>query len=1099
MAIAAVTQKIPTVVTSATGSATGTTAVSINVPAQVKDGHLLVAIVALKGSGTWQSITPPDTNWQVSNTAAGDATRGLMMVWYKTANGEKGTWTFGKDADAVINIVAVDCYDTRAPIEVRATFNSGTSGTSHTAPAITTLTPNALMITGYSSNTGGGTHTQPTGMTELRDTTISGSVGASMDVLTVVTPGSTGTKNSTGTNTGWCAVSLAIATTPTVVGANYVPSVMLPYYSTDANTLIAIVGANSFGATLDNDCRVSSIIDDAHNVWVEGPTDFAHANSWDPYISGRVSIWYCINAKAVSQITVTMTQTVDALGVQFQELSGVTNVNPIDLSKHGSPGSDQTTITADSSPTSTTVANDYVVIATIVCDSGVTVTWTGTGWTQNPNVSTASPATVKDDVLLRSVWKLAPIATQQTTWSVSAGRRTAWAMLALKPGSTVTTNPNPGWPQVVHQLGFGVDPNDPSSPEVWQDITDRVEEFTFRQGRDYELARTEAGEGDLRVNNSDGALDPTNASSPYSPYVKVFTPYRCVATWNGRTKPLMRGYVERWPLSWENLRGKSRMQIVDGLATLSATRLQGTLSAEILADDPWAYWALDDGALATQAANKATTTSDVLVVSESIYHGGYGYFGTTMTLQSEDSTCWHQSRATADVSDAPNAKYGQCLTAAMGLPQLSDGVSIECWARIANSSPTQNYTLLSLKGTGFSADSAHRIVHLWIDTFNGLPTLDVANSSGAMQTITSAKSALNDDAWHHYVVHCTTSTARLWIDGQLQATLALGSVPSSTIDIVQVGGQVDTYTTVAPEIAEGYFAHVAVFELATVDERRIAQRAYAGLFGFPERTGARLQRLLNYAGWTAARAIDSGQSALGPAATISKQTILQASQDVTSWENGQFFVDPAGLARFMDRATRFGKRTQWIFGDAPGEIPYKTDMVIDYDPQYIYNDVTITRTVTNFQSGQPTGAGSSAHKRDQASIKSYFYRNLDKSTGVASITQCLNEADWVLENYAQPRPRLESITISPSANPDLWEAALTIQIGDRVTVRRRQIGSPNTIDLDCYVEQVSHQTKRNAWDVVYSLSPALLTSYGAQNDWILDASALEVDTIVGKP
>jgi hypothetical protein len=79
------------------------------------------------------------------------------------------------------------------------------------------------------------------------------------------------------------------------------------------------------------------------------------------------------------------------------------------------------------------------------------------------------------------------------------------------------------WPILGVAVAFTGDPNNASATYGWTDITSRVLEIKTKQGREYELSNTEAGDCTFTLNNDDGALDPTNTSSPYYPNV---TPYR---------------------------------------------------------------------------------------------------------------------------------------------------------------------------------------------------------------------------------------------------------------------------------------------------------------------------------------------------------------------------------------------------------------------------------------------------------------------------------------------------------------------------------------------------------------------------------------------
>lgn len=1091
-----VTRTSPQVRLSASDDATGTNDCVVLNPG-CADGELLIAIQSQTG-GTANAMQAETGDWQQRGATGGSASVGFMKVWYRRASNEPDQWSFGKDGDGVVTVLVLTNWDDRGAVgsddltwDVEPTFGTGSATTTHTSPTITNDRTLNRVIRAYASESGGGTHSTPAGYTEHQDKAVPGGHNHSVASQEAASAGATGTVNSTSsTSSDYVSVAFAISSPPNQASTLYEPSVRLPHWSTADNTLVLLIGANSNGASGATDCQVSSVIDDAHNVWKQGVTVFAEAAAGEPYTSVRGAIWYCEGAKAITQLTVTMTQIVDALAIEVLEWNGITNTTVVDITA-SNENSSTTGLTASGT---TTNANDVVIAMAVNGDSSKTLAHTADTWTVTTGAVTDSQVTTKDDVAILGAYKdVSAAGAQSTAFTNSAAAVMGWCLIALKEGSVSTTNPNPNWPAVVHELGFGSDPNDPTATITYTAVTPYVNRFACQRGRDYEFGRGEAGELEAGVNNLDARFSPMNTASPYYPNVRVITPYRVRATWNGKQYHIFTGYVERWPQKWEDQRGVSRLQVVDGLATLAGSRLAGALGAEIIADGPHAYWPLNDGRLSEQAANKATTTSTPLSIATSTAGGGTAGFGATLALQGEDSTCWSQSLLSTTTPDA-TATHGKCLSAGMDLPQLADGILIECWAKIAAHTTLQTYTLLALKAEGFSAQALRRVAVLQIDTVSGLPSVSVSTSGGTLTTYNASASGYHDSAWHHYVVHLTSTTVKLWVDGVERVSGTLASVPAATIDRISVGGEVDTWSN--QNIAAGEFAHVAVFEIASVDSRRVAARANAGLFGFPERSGARVTRVLNYSGWKAGRAIDQGQTSLGAANTIPRQTLLAAVQDIAAWENGLAFVDASGQFRFADRSTRFNQNIKYVFGDGTGEIPYETDVEVDYDPRYVFNDVTITKSAGRTPTGQTVAGGSSAHKKDQASVDAYFTRTLDKTSGASSVGQLDAEATWVLENYAQPRPRLSRIAFTPSANPALWEVALSIEIGDRVLVRRRPFGGQE-IELDCYVEQVGHSVQPNEWKVVLSLTPALLSTYGAQTDWILNSSALDVDTIVG--
>src|SRR5690606_36371018 len=195
---------------------------------------------------------------------------------------------------------------------------------------------------------------------------------------------------------------------------------------------------------------------------------------------------------------------------------------------------------------------------------------------------------------------------------------------------------------------------------------------------------------------------PENINSPFydseadPPHtnVRLMTPYRIRAKWNGQEHAVFTGYVERWPQLWDDELGSSPMEAVDGLATLSATRLEGALSAEIIADNPLAYWPLDDGKLSRKASNKAPGgEGNELDAADN--NGGTGFFGADFDAAGEEGTCWEQTiHSTLTVS--ASSEHGACLTGALNVQSPNDGILMECWAKVPATSSNRNYVLMAL-------------------------------------------------------------------------------------------------------------------------------------------------------------------------------------------------------------------------------------------------------------------------------------------------------------------------------------------------------------------------------------------------------------------
>jgi hypothetical protein len=78
----------------------------------------------------------------------------------------------------------------------------------------------------------------------------------------------------------------------------------------------------------------------------------------------------------------------------------------------------------------------------------------------------------------------------------------------------------PTIPPTFYQVAFNADPNQGTAPPYFSDVSARVQfPWATSRGRQYELDQNETATWTTVLANSDGALDPNNAASPYSPGV----------------------------------------------------------------------------------------------------------------------------------------------------------------------------------------------------------------------------------------------------------------------------------------------------------------------------------------------------------------------------------------------------------------------------------------------------------------------------------------------------------------------------------------------------------------------------------------------------
>ena len=84
--------------------------------------------------------------------------------------------------------------------------------------------------------------------------------------------------------------------------------------------------------------------------------------------------------------------------------------------------------------------------------------------------------------------------------------------------------PNSAWYELANTKSNTVTPSTPAPTSLASSIGDRAYSFTTRRGRTYELGRIEAGECQLKVDNSDSLFDPNNTSGAFYPNLLPFKP-----------------------------------------------------------------------------------------------------------------------------------------------------------------------------------------------------------------------------------------------------------------------------------------------------------------------------------------------------------------------------------------------------------------------------------------------------------------------------------------------------------------------------------------------------------------------------------------------
>lgn len=889
------------------------------------------------------------------------------------------------------------------------------------------------------------------------------------------------------------AGGIALVQRVAAVAPNVNAAVTVPITSTAGNGLIAVVAANVQNMSWD----VSSVTDSAHNLWVKIGSVATANNPAIAKTQVMISMWAAVLTNPVSSVTATLANSFEGSGVALEvfEVRGLTNISSVDVSAVTSTNSG----TSLAPGATTTNAADFCLAAVAVADFVATVAHTADTWTPFAEVAQdGSSVDQADSLRLDAAYKVTSSAgAQSTTWTVSAARPIAGIFAAFKGGSADTSNPNPAWPQLSTKVAFGVQPNTGAGSYAYgTDVSALVRSSQVGYGTPYELGDNAAGTNELELYNADGRFDPTNPFGPYWPNVLDYTPFQQLATWNGITYGVFTGYVERWPLEWDDvLTGISKAVGVDTYATLAKVTLKTCMQHEVLLDNPWGYWPLNDPQNSSFASNLATGSgSSVLLYPVPPHRTGPGTaaFGASTTLAGDSSTGWGQT-SDDDSKDDQGWTLGSGVIPSSTFPSIASGsATFECWATFPlRTQKTSLSTVFALKSSA-TAWAGHQILALQISQYNapkntltgttGNLLIQTWNGSGVATTVDTGMRCYADARWHHFAVVLAAASVKVYADGVLIYT-GTPSISTARIDLIDVGGSQDGWD--ATTIGTGTYAHVAVYG-AELTASRINSHFRSGHDGFPEDAGSRVGRILTYAGWKGPRALDVGSSVLAACSTIGGQKVSDALTDVAKWELGLVFVDSLGRITFRSRSSRFNQASRGTFGDGPGEFHYGDDIAFDYDPTFQYNDISVTRSgpqgttgVAQF-SGDPNGT-----------IAQYFTSSLPMDAALLSDAQAQDRAAFLYSLYSVPQLRVRSLTITPSADPTLWPVALGAQPGDVYTVKRRPLGSPNTISLTVMISEVKHAIAPGEWKTTFTMIPAGVTPRGAN---ILPYSVQSVET-----
>jgi len=533
------------------------------------------------------------------------------------------------------------------------------------------------------------------------------------------------------------------------------------------------------------------------------------------------------------------------------------------------------------------------------------------------------------------------------------------------------------------------------------------------------------------------------------------------------------GYVERWPTAYQfsGVRSFHPLVAVDALAILSRTAISQSYLQTITSDVPSAFIPFD-------ATSATGTVSDTIGMPnaqplELPSPTGQISYGGDSQLDGTPALLVSQNNATNPPSTSPTNQsttfeiIGRTFS---GAP--AGEFTVEGWLR----QTTDGVVIAHGIGAGFDPVGVAFINGPWLSLaytqgLNGgtnqaffvLSDLTTGTAlSVPWNSVNPAVSGHPDGLWHFAAMTLKSAgtVAVLHLDGvEITQSVPLGVKSLGLTTVIQ-----NSFTGEGQPITTVSAARLGVY---TRDIGATARMNHylRGLGYSGEVSGTRVSRLLNQY-WGGATSVAPGQLGLAPDFDYHGRTMLDVLQEIGESERGLLYVNGSGTVTWEDRTSRYlSQAPVAVFGEnaAGGEVPY-VDYSADLDPTYTFSQCNLSRPGNDTFPVQVNSATQAA----------YGQRVLTQTVQCNTDYDLTQAAIFYLNRYSVPKYRISTLKLNPAANPALWPVVLSLEISQRVTVKRR---TPYlTTSLDFYIEQIHHSADADTgeWTVELQLSPVFV-------------------------
>jgi hypothetical protein len=556
----------------------------------------------------------------------------------------------------------------------------------------------------------------------------------------------------------------------------------------------------------------------------------------------------------------------------------------------------------------------------------------------------------------------------------------------------------------------------------------------------------------------------------------------------GKAYQLFGGWTTAWPNESGRWTGTSTMRATGAFGFLARTKEPDPYTAAVEADNPVAWYRLNEGA-----------------GTDLVDSSGNGHHGRWVPELADVKTTTGLIAGSDSAVSLPSGQFAVGKIPEAAMPSLK-GQSIEFWVKI-DKPPKPLDVPLELSAEMWSSllFGGGVNIRVWAATsaYPGAVDFIIGDDASLMTAhLAIATTAFADAYWYynicdgrpHHVVCTINSAANLlciYVDGIDRAPFNnfVGTIAS-----------ISAFAPIDINASPGWDGSCVMDELAfyntELSATQVAAHYAAGAVPWRgDTTGERIGRALDLIGWPASLTdLDDGQSVLGTF-TGAGEKALDVLDAVTATEQGltvEAHYNGGGI-QFRDRSSRLtSPRSTTVlttFSDQAADLTTGVaysgiDLATDDKPAA--NQVTVK------------WRGGDVDAVNQSSVDQYGPIPVTITTVGESRAEAENLAEFVLAEQSALFNRIRSIEIRPTrtqgtAADRAWIACLGLREGDRVRVNHQPASTGAVISQELWIIGISHEADSgvNTWNTVFYFAPAITTAY-----WVLGTSALGSSTVL---